>query len=152
MFTAKQFRLKAAEFAESLKHTDVPSEIRRLERAKDSFAALAENEDWLATNFDKIIHSQSTPPADGGTGTPVTHVPDAEAEERVLRCLGAAVIMQWKHNPDEATARALRYRGFGRRCVEVIRTESANCSFSAQAKRRREFCRVFPNKSNERTT
>ncbi len=99
MFTAKQFRLKAAEFAELLKHTDVPSEIRRLERAKDSFAALAENEDWLATNFDKIIHSQSTPPADGGTGTPVTHVPDAEAEERVLRCLGAAVIMQWNTIP-----------------------------------------------------
>ena len=99
MFTAKQFHLKAAEFAESLKHTDVPSEIRRLERAKNSFAALAENEDWLATNFDKIIHAQSAPLADGSAGTPVTHVPDAEAEERILRCLGAAVIMQWNTIP-----------------------------------------------------
>jgi hypothetical protein len=99
MFTAKQFRLKAAEFAESLKHTDVPSEIRRLERAKDSFAALAENEDWLATNFDKIIHAQSTAPAEGSPGAPATHGPDAEAEERILRCLGAAVIMQWNTIP-----------------------------------------------------
>ena len=58
MFTAKQFRAKAAQSAESLKHTDVPSEIRELQRSKASFNALAENEDWLATNFDKIIRSQ----------------------------------------------------------------------------------------------
>ncbi len=99
MFTAKQFRQKAAESAKSLKHTDVPSEIRKLERAKDSFAALAENEDWLATNFDKIIHSQSIPPADDSAGAPVAQVTDAEVEERILRCLGAAVIMQWNTIP-----------------------------------------------------
>ena len=52
MFTAKQFRQKAAESAESLKYTDVPSEIRKLER-ESKLSALAENEDWLATNLDK---------------------------------------------------------------------------------------------------
>jgi hypothetical protein len=46
MFTAKQFRAKAAESAESLKHTDVPSEMRELQRSRQSFSALAENEDW----------------------------------------------------------------------------------------------------------
>ena len=51
MFTAKQFRAKAAESAESLKHTAVPSEIREFQRSIDSFKALAENEDWLANNF-----------------------------------------------------------------------------------------------------
>ena len=60
MFRAKQFRAKAAESAESLKHTNVPSEIRELQRSKQSFSALAENEDWLANNFDKIIDSQGT--------------------------------------------------------------------------------------------
>ena len=99
MFTAKQFRQKAAESAESLKHTDVPSEIRKLERAKQSFSALAENEDWLATNFDKIIHSQNIPTADEGVEDAVAHVTNAEVEERVLRCLGAAVIMQWNTIP-----------------------------------------------------
>ena len=99
MFTAKQFRQKAAESAESLKHTDVPSEIRKLERAKQSFSALAENEDWLATNFDKIIHSQNIPTADEGVEDAVAHVTNAEIEERVLRCLGAAVIMQWNTIP-----------------------------------------------------
>jgi hypothetical protein len=99
MFTANKFREKAAESAESLKHTDVPSEIRKLERAKESFAALAENEDWLATNFDKVIHSTGTPPADNDAGVALTRATDAEVEERILRCLGAAVIMQWKTIP-----------------------------------------------------
>jgi hypothetical protein len=63
MFTAKQFRAKAAESSESL-HSNVPSEIRELQRSKESFNALAENEDWLANNFDKIIHSQGIPPRD----------------------------------------------------------------------------------------
>jgi hypothetical protein len=98
MFTAKQFRQKAAESAESLRHTDVPSEMRRLKLAKDSFSALAENEDWLATNFDKVI-LESITPADSGPGMPVAHAAQAEVEERILRCLGAAVIMQWNTIP-----------------------------------------------------
>jgi hypothetical protein len=59
MFTAKQFRAKAAESAESLKHTDVPSEIRELQRSRQSFSALAENEDWLANNFDRLLRSSA---------------------------------------------------------------------------------------------
>jgi hypothetical protein len=57
MSTAKQFRAKAAESAESLKHTVVPGEIREFQRSIDSFKALAENEDWLANNFYKITRS-----------------------------------------------------------------------------------------------
>jgi len=59
MSTAKQFRAKAAESAESLKRTVVPSEIREFQRSISSFEALADNEDWLANNFDKIVHSTS---------------------------------------------------------------------------------------------
>ena len=61
MSMAKQFRAKAAESAESLKHTVVPSEIRELQRSINSFKALAENEDWLTANFDKIVHSLGSP-------------------------------------------------------------------------------------------
>jgi len=99
MFTAKQFRAKAAESAELLKQTDVPSEIREFQRSKESFNALAENEDWLAKNFDKIIHSQGVHPEEDATGKPVADATVAEIEERILRCLGAAVIMQWKTIP-----------------------------------------------------
>ncbi len=99
MFKAKQYRAKAAESAELLKHTDVPSEIREFQRSKESFTALAQNEDWLANNFDKIIHSQDIPPQDDDAGTPVARATVAETEERILRCLGAAVIMQWNTIP-----------------------------------------------------
>ena len=98
MFTAKQFRAKTAESAESLKHTNVPSEIRELQRSRQSFSALAENEDWLANNFDKIIHSQGTPSQDDDAEKPTARG-TAENEERILRCLGAAVIMQWNTIP-----------------------------------------------------
>jgi hypothetical protein len=99
MFTAKQFRAKAAESAESLKHTDVPSEIRKFQRSKASFSALADNEDWLANNFDKIIRSQDIPAEDDATGKSVGEATVGEIEERILRCLGAAVIMQWNTIP-----------------------------------------------------
>ena len=57
MFTAKQFRKKAAESAEALKHTDIPSEIHELQRSEQRFAELAQNETWLADSFDKIARS-----------------------------------------------------------------------------------------------
>jgi hypothetical protein len=97
MFKAKQYRAKAAESAESLKHTDVPSEIREFRRSKESFTALAQNEDWLADNFDKIIRSQDI--QNDGAGKPVARGTVAENEEHILRCLGAAVIMQWNTIP-----------------------------------------------------
>jgi hypothetical protein len=68
MFKAKQYRAKAAESAESLKHTDDPSEIREFQRSKERFTALAQNEDWLANNFDKIIHSQDITTEDNDAG------------------------------------------------------------------------------------
>jgi hypothetical protein len=90
MFTAKQFRAKARESAESLKRTDDPGEIHELQRSKESYTALAENEDWLANNFDKIIRAQDVHAPEGGV---------AKTEEHILRCLGAAVIMQWNTIP-----------------------------------------------------
>jgi len=99
MFTAKQFRAKATESAESIKHTEDPSEIREFQRSKASFTALAENEDWLANNFDKIIRSQDIHPRDDGTGNPDAGGSVAKTEEHILRCLGAAVIMQWNTIP-----------------------------------------------------
>jgi len=55
--TAKQYRAKAAESAEALKHTDLPSEIRELRRSTNSFNSLADNAEWLADNLKNIIRS-----------------------------------------------------------------------------------------------
>jgi hypothetical protein len=80
VFTAKQFRAKAVECAESIKHTDVPSEIRKFQRLKQSFIELAQNEDWLSDNFDKIIRSQDITPQDKAAGKSIDHRTVAEIE------------------------------------------------------------------------
>jgi hypothetical protein len=96
MFTAKQYRAKAAESAESGKQSNDPGEIRKYQRLEKSFTELAKNEDWLANNFDKIIHSNDIPNQDDNGGARANI---AESEERILRCLGAAVIMHWSTIP-----------------------------------------------------
>jgi hypothetical protein len=95
MFTAKDFRTKVAESAE----TAVPSEIRKFERSMESFDLLAQNEDWLADNFDKMIHSLDVPPKDQAVGKRLDGKAVAKIEEHILRCLGAAVMMQWNTIP-----------------------------------------------------
>jgi hypothetical protein len=94
MFTGKQFRAKAAECAEQAKNTNIPSEIDEFQRSKQAFTDLAQNEDWLQRNFDKLIRSRDA-------GAPLTGDPDgsAAADAHILRCLGAAVIMQWNTIP-----------------------------------------------------
>jgi hypothetical protein len=106
MFTAEQFRTKAAECAELLRNTVVPSEMRKHQQSKDSFSLLADNEDWMADNFDKIIRSHDIAPQENVASppqevaeTPVEGSTIAAIEEHILHCLGAAVIMQWKTIP-----------------------------------------------------
>jgi len=99
MFTADQFRARAAESAESLKHTDVPSQISELQRSKQRFSLLAQNEDWLAASFDSMIRSQDVLSEDEVIGKRLDHKTVAETEEHLLRCLGAAVIMEWNTIP-----------------------------------------------------
>lgn len=99
MFAATQFRKKAAESAEALRHTDVPSEIRELQRSEQSFTELAQNETWLADSFDKMIRSRRLDVQDGAAGKPLERNTVAEVEEHILRCLGAAVILQWNTIP-----------------------------------------------------
>ena len=99
MFTAEQFRTKVAEGAESIKNTDIPSEIRKFERSIESSGLLAKNEDWLADAFGKMIRSQDVVSEDEPTGKRLDSMAVAEIEERILRCLGAAVIVQWNTIP-----------------------------------------------------
>jgi hypothetical protein len=54
MFTAKQYRAKAAEYTELLKATSLPAEIREFRKLEQSYLTLAENEEWMADNREKI--------------------------------------------------------------------------------------------------
>jgi len=58
MSTAEQYRAKAMEYAELLKIAIAPDEVVELQRRTQSFTLLAQNEDWLAHNSDKIIRAQ----------------------------------------------------------------------------------------------
>ena len=68
MFASKQYRVKAAEYAELVKKSTSPIERREFQELEKSFSVLADNEQWME-------------------------------EEQVLRCLGAALIMQWNTLP-----------------------------------------------------
>jgi hypothetical protein len=104
MVTSQQLRSRAADFGELIKGTHHPDAIRQLQRQERALTDLADNQDWLADNRDKIVGPAcpqdddeivSRPEDKGsGDGAPLT-----QDEERILRCLGAAVIMQWNTLP-----------------------------------------------------
>ncbi|MGB9366007.1 MAG: hypothetical protein WCE79_08335 [Xanthobacteraceae bacterium] len=87
MFTPEQFRAKAAEYAERVKGSTVASEARDFQALEKRFTGLANNEQWLADNYDKTVH--------GPDGDPSADLTIADDEDLMLRCLGAAVVMQW---------------------------------------------------------
>src|SRR4051812_41257111 len=91
MFTHEQFRAKAAECAERVKGSTVASETRDFQALEQRFTALANNEQWLADNYDKTVHAP-----DGHLPADLTI---ADGEDLMLRCLGAAVVMQWRTLP-----------------------------------------------------
>jgi len=95
----REFRAKAAECAESLKNSVVPSEIREFQRARQSFSLLAQNKDWLAENFDKLIRVQDMLPQDDIVETNVDRRAVAETKEHILQCLEAALMMKWNTIP-----------------------------------------------------
>jgi hypothetical protein len=91
MFNTKQYRAKAVEYGTRSKEATDPSQIREYKESSDSFGSLAENEEWLADNFNKTLQ-----PSDEKRSV---HAVLAAEEEHVLRCLGASVIMQWNTIP-----------------------------------------------------
>jgi hypothetical protein len=91
MFSTKQYRAKSAEYGELSKGAVDPGQIRKYQDSSDSFGSLAENEEWLAGNFDKTLQQSDQKQS--------IHDTLAAEEEHVLRCLGASVIMQWNTIP-----------------------------------------------------
>ena len=54
MSMAKQYRAKAAEFAELSKAAHLPAETRKFRKLEQSYLTLAENEEWMTDNRQKI--------------------------------------------------------------------------------------------------
>lgn len=91
MFTPKQYRAKATEYTELAKTANSPNEVREFQKLERSFTVLADNEQWLTDNHDQTVQA----PVHDGAGSPTL----AAEEEHILRCLGAALIMQWNTLP-----------------------------------------------------
>jgi hypothetical protein len=90
MFKSEQYRARAAEYGDLAKQAAVPSETKDFHKLQQSFTTLAQNEEWLANNYERTVHAADN----RNSGSTL-----AEEEEHVLRCLGAAVIMQWNAIP-----------------------------------------------------
>jgi hypothetical protein len=54
MSAAKQYRAKAAEYTELRKAASLPAETREFRKLEQSYLTLAENEEWMADNLEKI--------------------------------------------------------------------------------------------------
>ena len=91
MFKSRQYRAKAAEYGERVKSSAHADESRKYQGLQDRFVALANNERDLAVAYHDAVHIDESGRARGDVL--------AAEEEQVLRCLGAAIIMQWNSLP-----------------------------------------------------
>ena len=91
MFAPKPYRTKALEYDELAKTSIDPGQIRAFQNRAHSFTALADNEQWLADNHQNTVHASDN---DIPAGAAL-----AAEEEHILRCMGAALVMQWNTLP-----------------------------------------------------
>jgi hypothetical protein len=83
MFTAEQYRAKAAEFRDAQRSPNEVSEFRELAQ---TYTTLAENEECMPVHPDKTIQRRKNG---------VIRAVFTEEEEKILKRLGAAVLMHW---------------------------------------------------------
>jgi hypothetical protein len=95
MFTAQQYRSKALEYEALLKNARSPDEISEYRDLRQSYASLADNLDWLAANSSKTVSGAAI----SGPDVPREQRAGDVEEEVILRCLGAAVILNWNTIP-----------------------------------------------------
>jgi hypothetical protein len=93
MFTPGQYRKKAAGYRELVRTASGPNERREFQALEQSFTTLADNEQWLADNHDKTVRSTEFEQMNGAAL--------AQEEDQILRCLGAALILQWNTLPQK---------------------------------------------------
>ena len=91
MFKFLQYRAKAAAYGELARNSPGKADTRKFEQLQDSHTSRADNEQMLADQYVDAVNAGGTERLRGAAL--------AAEEERVLRCLGAAVIMQWNSLP-----------------------------------------------------
>jgi hypothetical protein len=92
MFRPRQYRAKAVEYGDLAKTSTDSKQRRDFQKLEHRFAALANNEEWLADNYQGNVSGITL----------------ANEEEHVLRCLGAALILQWEYFAGKVAKGAFR--------------------------------------------
>ena len=81
-----------------LKTARSPAELAEYRDLQQSYTSFADNLDWLAANAGKTVTG-------GANGAPAAERRKRQAEhideEKILRCLGAAVILHWNTIPTQ---------------------------------------------------
>jgi hypothetical protein len=96
MFTAQQYRAKASEYEVLANGANTPAELAEYRSLHQNYLSLAENLDWLSANGKNTIHSETN----GAKDLLQSDRRAAHAEEeRILRSLGAAVMLKWNTIP-----------------------------------------------------
>jgi hypothetical protein len=90
MFSSKRYRAKAAEYGERGRASDVTSEILEYRGLARRLAEWADNEESAENR------SKQRPRRQGGDQ------PANQEEERILLCLGAAVVVDWDNLPKQS--------------------------------------------------
>ena len=91
MFTSRQYRAKATEYRDLAKSSIGSNQKRDFQKLELKFAALADNEQSLSEDYQGALSGAEQDRPDG--------IALADEEEHILRCLGAALIMQWNTLP-----------------------------------------------------
>jgi hypothetical protein len=96
MFTAQQYRAKAAEYEGFLAAAQSPAEAAEYRDLKHSYVSHADNLDWLAANAGKTVSTYVPEPL---RRRPRDRDGAYAEQENILRCLGAAVVLHWNTIP-----------------------------------------------------
>jgi hypothetical protein len=97
MATTRQYRMKAAEYAALAKTAHSLSEAREFRSLERNYNSLAASQEWLASDDDRCVPRPRE----------IDH--SLADEEQVLKCLGAAVIMQWNTLPTKTRQELFAY-------------------------------------------
>jgi hypothetical protein len=117
MSTSERYRAKALEYGNLAGTSANASEKREYQKLQQKFAELADNDEWLAGHRKQTLHVADIEYSGGAflaTQESIQQSQEAilqnkdsddillaQEEEHMLRCLGAALIMQWGSLPQK---------------------------------------------------
>jgi hypothetical protein len=93
MFKHTQYRAKATEYGDLAKSSIDSSQSGDFQKLEQKFTVLADNEQWLSDKHWDTV-TGAGPEQHRASGITL-----ADEERHILRCLGAAIIMQWNTIP-----------------------------------------------------